>query len=287
MKALALFHTVKPRQTFVPRNVKPKSPLHRKAHPLMRSAVTEAKNVGFRAVFEASRINPATIFAPKSFASAMLAPSGLKKLASSKIVVFSTLPLLHQKRYFAEQKEGQAQEQATNDQQSNNQQQKENEANKTDPSQVRIKELEEAVNLLKSKLQYTYADMQNISRIAKLDVEKANKYGIQSFAKALLGVSDNLARCLSHVKPNQSEEYKMLVEGVKMVEKDLLKVFGNFGVAKFNPMGEKFDPNRMNALTQFEDPNKEAGTVGIVMNEGYMFHDRVLRAADVGVVKGK
>jgi hypothetical protein len=51
-------------------------------------------------------------------------------------------------------------------------------------------------------------------------------------------------------------------------------------------MGAKFDPNMHDGIFQFDDPTKPAGTVGAVMKAGYMLHDRVMRPATVGTIRG-
>ena len=56
-------------------------------------------------------------------------------------------------------------------------------------------------------------------------------------------------------------------------------------MTRFNPVGETFDYNLHQALFEVNDPSKEAGTIAVVTKSGYMLHDRVLRPADVGVVK--
>eukprot|EP00798_Chlamydomonas_sp_ICE-L_P029646 gene29646-5061_t len=57
------------------------------------------------------------------------------------------------------------------------------------------------------------------------------------------------------------------------------------GVVKYDPMNEKFDPNFHAALFEIPDPTKEVGTVGVCTKKGYTLHGRVIRPADVGVVR--
>lgn len=75
--------------------------------------------------------------------------------------------------------------------------------------------------------------------------------------------------------------------GVNMIKTNLLKAFERHGVTPYNPMGEKFDANLHQALFQSPMEGKEPGTIFHVAKTGYMIHGRVLRAADVGVVKGE
>eukprot|EP00268_Persea_americana_P043837 TRINITY_DN4412_c0_g1_i1.p1 TRINITY_DN4412_c0_g1~~TRINITY_DN4412_c0_g1_i1.p1 ORF type:complete len:169 (-),score=44.68 TRINITY_DN4412_c0_g1_i1:235-687(-) len=139
--------------------------------------------------------------------------------------------------------------------------------------------------------------MENVIGRTKREAENSKKFAIQNFAKSLLDVADNLARASSVVKDSfskidQSKDsvgavplLKTLLEGVKMTEKQLSEVFRKFGVEKFDPMGEQFDPNRHLAVFQVPDPSKPPGTVAVVLKPGYMLYDRVIRPAEVGVTQ--
>jgi molecular chaperone GrpE len=130
--------------------------------------------------------------------------------------------------------------------------------------------------------------MQNISKIAKQDVEKANKFGTQGFSKQLLETGDNLTRILENVNREEAEKnesIKSMFEGIELTEKVFQKTLEKNGILRFDPMGKKFDPNSMNAMMEYPDPTKEPGSVGLVMKVGYTLHERVLRPADVGIVK--
>ena len=83
-----------------------------------------------------------------------------------------------------------------------------------------------------------------------------------------------------------SEEFKALLEGVELTERELLKAMNNAGVKKFNPEGEKFDPNLHQAMFELPDPDRPNNSVAQVVQEGYKISERVLRPAMVGVAKG-
>ena len=70
-----------------------------------------------------------------------------------------------------------------------------------------------------------------------------------------------------------------------MTHRLLLQTLFKYHVKPFDPTGEKFDPNRHEALYQAPIPGKEPGTVLECQKVGYMIKDRVLRAAQVGVVQ--
>ncbi|KAI0502375.1 hypothetical protein KFK09_017324 [Dendrobium nobile] len=149
---------------------------------------------------------------------------------------------------------------------------------------------------LQEKVLRTYAEMENVLARTKREVENSKKHGIQNFAKALLDVADNLGRASSAVKENFSKInqtndnigvtlLKSLLEGVEMTEKQLAEVFRQFGIQKYDPLNENFDPNRHNAVYEIPDASKPPGVVANVLKPGYMIHDRVLRPAEVAVTK--
>jgi molecular chaperone GrpE len=79
---------------------------------------------------------------------------------------------------------------------------------------------------------------------------------------------------------------KALLDGVELTERELLKVLEKHGVRKFEPKGEKFDPNLHQAMYEVPDPSLPPGTIAQVVQAGYMIGERMLRPALVAVVKG-
>lgn len=167
----------------------------------------------------------------------------------------------------------------------------EQEAAEEGPPPSREEQLEAEVKNLKDQLLRGLAEQENTRRIAQRDMESAKQFAIKSFAKSLLDVSDNLTRALESV-PEDARADKdgnpvlaNLYEGIQMTDKGLEKAFEMNGLIKYGKVGEKFDPNTHEALFEYEDPDKEAGTIGQVMKSGFVLNKRVLRPAEVGVVK--
>ena len=149
-------------------------------------------------------------------------------------------------------------------------------------------QLEAQVKELKDQLLRSLAEQENTRAIARRDVDSAKQFAIKSFAKSLLEVSDNLERALAAVPEDAKNEHavlKTLVEGIEMTEKGLAKAFQANGLVKYGAPGEAFDPNKHDALMEYPDASKEAGTIGQVMKAGFLLHQRVLRPAEVGVIK--
>lgn len=144
---------------------------------------------------------------------------------------------------------------------------------------------------LKDKVLYTLAEMENVRTIARRDMESAKQFALQSFAKQLLDVADNLGRALDSVPKEAREGGKeggllaTLVEGVEMTDTQLQKVLGANKIVKFGKPGDKFDPHLHDALFEYEEAGREGGSVGQVLKTGYTLNGRVIRPAQVGTVK--
>ena len=147
---------------------------------------------------------------------------------------------------------------------------------------------EEEIAELKDKLLRSLAENENQIRRARRDREDATKYAAANFARDMLGVADNIRRALEAVPEGLGEEdaaVKAFLDGIALTERELLSTLERHGIKKLSPLGEKFDHDRHEAL--FEVPTNEAdpGTVMQVVEAGYIIHDRLLRAARVGVAK--
>ncbi|MFD0916933.1 nucleotide exchange factor GrpE [Pseudahrensia aquimaris] len=143
---------------------------------------------------------------------------------------------------------------------------------------------------LKDKALRAVAEMENMRRRTAKEVKDTRVYAVSNFARDMLNVSDNLARAIQAIpvekRTEGSEEFKALIEGVEMTEREMLRALEANGVKKFNPEGEKFDPNIHQAMFEMPNPDLPNNSVGQVVAEGYMIADRVLRPAMVGVAKG-
>ncbi len=142
---------------------------------------------------------------------------------------------------------------------------------------------------LKDRVLRTLAEMENLRRRTEREVADSRVYAIQSFARDLVGVADNIQRALDAVRDSGvalEGPAKALVDGVELTERELLKVLEKNGVRKFDPKGEKFDPNLHQAMFEVPDARVPSGSVVQVIQPGFAIGDRVLRPALVGVSKG-
>jgi molecular chaperone GrpE len=159
-----------------------------------------------------------------------------------------------------------------------------------DPEEGSVEALAKELAETRDKMLRTLAEMENLRKRTAREVADARVYGITGFARDVLDIADNLQRALDAVpeeaKANADPGLKALIEGVELTERSLLNTLEKNGVRKFDPSGEKFDPNFQQAMYEVPDPSVPPGTVAQVVQAGYMIGDRVLRPALVAVSKG-
>jgi molecular chaperone GrpE len=159
-----------------------------------------------------------------------------------------------------------------------------------DPEEGTLDALSKELAEAKDRTLRTLAEMENLRRRTAREVSDARTYGISGFARDVLEIADNLQRALDAVpaeaRAAADPGLKALIEGVELTERSLHNALEKHGVKKFDPAGEKFDPNVHQAMYEVPDPSIPVGTVAQVVQAGYMIGERVLRPALVGVAKG-
>ncbi|KAJ2985471.1 hypothetical protein NUW58_g5511 [Xylaria curta] len=147
----------------------------------------------------------------------------------------------------------------------------------------------------KDKYLRSVAEFRNLQDRTQREVKAARDFAIQRFAKDLVESVDNLDRALTmgqeKMKVEEGKEanadLNSFYEGVKMTESNMLQTLSKHGLDRFNPEGEKFNPNEHEATFMTPMPNMEENTVFHVQQKGYKLNGRILRAAKVGVVKSQ
>ncbi|GEC16638.1 nucleotide exchange factor GrpE [Nitrobacter winogradskyi] len=159
-----------------------------------------------------------------------------------------------------------------------------------DPEDDALDALNKQLAEAKDRTLRTLAEMENLRKRTAREVSDARTYGISGFARDVLEIADNLQRALDAVPADARAApdpgLKALIEGVELTERSLHNALEKHGVKKFDPAGEKFDPNVHQAMYEVPDPSVPVGTVAQVIQAGYMIGERVLRPALVGVAKG-
>lgn len=126
------------------------------------------------------------------------------------------------------------------------------------------------------------AEMENSRRRADEAVERAHKFAVEKFAKNMLPVIDSLEKALEIA----GDEKNPMIEGVEATYRQLVKAMEMSGMVEINPVGEKFDPTKHQAITMVPAmEGQTSGHVAQVFQRGWLINDRVLRAALVSVVQ--
>ncbi len=129
------------------------------------------------------------------------------------------------------------------------------------------------------------AEMQNFRKRSSRDQQQARQFAIEGFAKDLLPVADNLDRALDAIREGSGGELKILEDGVRMIQQELVRTFDKHGVKRIDSLNTPFDPNLHQAVMHVEDPDGQPGDVVQEMQSGYLLNGRLLRPAMVSVAK--
>ena len=122
------------------------------------------------------------------------------------------------------------------------------------------------------------------ARASAREVERARLYGLEAFAKELLGVVDSVEMGLVAAEQAGVES---LTEGNRATLKLALDMLKKFNISVVDPLGETFDPQHHEAMAVVPAADAPPDSVVQVVQKGYLLHDRLLRPARVMVAKGE
>ncbi|TCK42604.1 molecular chaperone GrpE [Paraburkholderia sp. BL8N3] len=149
-------------------------------------------------------------------------------------------------------------------------------------AEAALAEAQAKIAALQEEFLRAKAETENVRRRAQEDVSKAHKFAIENFAENLLPVLDSLEAALA----DSSTDLAKVREGVELTLRQLTGALEKGRVVPVNPVGEKFDPHRHQAISMVP-AEQEANTVVAVLQKGYVIADRVLRPALVTVAAPK
>jgi molecular chaperone GrpE len=154
---------------------------------------------------------------------------------------------------------------------------------------ARAAEAEAQLADCKDRLLRALAEHENARRRALREREEAVRFAASGLARDLLATADNLRRAIESVPEERiaDETVRRLLAGIVATERALLDALAKHGIHRIASLGERFDPDRHEAVFEVTAPEQPAGTVAEVLQEGYLHHDRLLRPAMVGVAKGR
>lgn len=158
------------------------------------------------------------------------------------------------------------------------------------PGDDRVAELEKQLAEAQAKADANWneylrsrAEMENQRKRAQRDVEQARKFAIERFANDLLGVIDSLEMGISAA--DEGADVEKLKEGSQLTLKMMQQVMERHELQPLEPKGEKFDPEKHEAMAMQESADHDPNTIMHVVQKGYLLKDRLLRPAMVVVAK--
>ena len=145
-------------------------------------------------------------------------------------------------------------------------------------TQTKLAEHQEAMLRLR-------AEMENLRKRNLREVENARKFALERFMGDLLEVRDSLERGLEAVAAGEAT-LEQLKEGKELTHRMLIKAMSQHGLVELNPEGEKFDPEKHEAMSLVPSEDVEPDTIVTVVQKGYMLNERLIRPARVLVARG-
>lgn len=136
---------------------------------------------------------------------------------------------------------------------------------------------------LEERLKRVEADFVNETKRIRRNAAEDRKYAIERVVLDLLPVVDALHSAREGL--GEGEAAERMRAGLDLVDKQLASTFENHGVARIEALGQPFDPSRHQAMMMVDRPDLEPQTVCEVVRHGYELNGRVVRPAEVVVVK--
>lgn len=129
------------------------------------------------------------------------------------------------------------------------------------------------------------AEFENFRKRALRERQEALQYGSQNLFKDLLSVVDNLERAIGHARESGGGDLPSFLQGVELVERELLGILEKNHVSEIDALGKTFDPSLHEAMAQVESGDVPPNTVVDVLQKGFQLRDRLVRPSRVIVTK--
>jgi molecular chaperone GrpE len=143
--------------------------------------------------------------------------------------------------------------------------------------------LQDEVHQLKEQLLRKAAEFDNYKKRTERDMLIYLRHASEELISRLLPVLDDMERLHAHI--DEKSEIKLLREGSELIYKKFIDILEKEGLIPLPSIGEKFDPEKHDALLQVEKPGSAAGTIVEEHLKGYALNDKVIRHAQVVVAK--
>ena len=160
------------------------------------------------------------------------------------------------------------------------------------PLEAELSALKAELETAKSKIDENWelylranADLENASRRAKQDIEKARKFGLEKLVEDLLPIKDSIEMGLVAATQTDKANIEKLHEGSELILKMFSDTMEKYGIETVDPTGEPFNPELHQAMSLQESNDNKPNSVITVMQKGYLLNGRLIRPAMVIVAK--
>lgn len=128
------------------------------------------------------------------------------------------------------------------------------------------------------------AEFENFRKRTDNEKQKLAGFAESILLSKFLPILDSIEQVLKF--SDEEENKENLSAGLKLVTKELHRIFHDLGLKPLEVLGKPFDPHTAEAVEISEDPDCAEGTVLSILRTGYQYKDRILRPALVRISKG-
>jgi molecular chaperone GrpE len=144
-----------------------------------------------------------------------------------------------------------------------------------------LAEKEKQIADLSARLTALQEEFEKFRQRLTKEAEAAKRFGNETLILKLLPILDNLERAIEHA--DSTEEKAAMIQGVRLVHKQLGDALTAAGAVPVEAKGRPFDPNVHEAITTVETDEVEPNLVMAEYLKGYLLFDRLIRPARVVV----
>ncbi len=148
-----------------------------------------------------------------------------------------------------------------------------------------IERIKAEAEAARDRLLRAAAEYENFKKRAEREKEEAMKFIAESIVLDIIPIIDNLDRAIKSAKSDERKNFDALLQGIEMIQKQMLSVLEKYGVGIIESEGQPFDPRIHEAILQVPSEEHPENTVVQEFERGYTLHDKVIRPAKVIVSK--
>jgi len=153
-----------------------------------------------------------------------------------------------------------------------------------EPPEQQLVQAQETIKDYWEQMMRLRAEIENNRKRAERDIEAAHKFALKNFVESLLPVIDSME--MGQIAATaENATLESINEGAALTMNMFKQALEKHGLEQIDPKGEKFDPERHQAISMIEDKTASSNSVVEVMQKGFVLNERLVRPAMVVVAK--